>query len=206
MSYSTTTVSRRRFMVKANKQGLRPQASSRLDDTNSSSSSSTDSNSGSSFGSGSSSGSGSGKTPAPELFLRTAYRRPLRAAPAPWWTNWLAVTLANVAVVAVIGGLYSWVGAGTEESSYVPRRTMVRTPSPINSVAAPTTSAAPQPTLSTDRQAVAGSSTVDEIDRAMRDGSRKLVLPSNVAGYCSIGDGGSKDLGRCLAQNGARAK
>ena len=127
MSYSTTTVSRRRFMVKANKQGLRPQASSRLDDTNSSSSSSTDSSSGS--------GSGSGKTPAPELFLRTAYRRPLRAAPAPWWTNWLAVTLANVAVVAVIGGLYSWVGAGTEERSYVPRRTMVRTPSPINSVA-----------------------------------------------------------------------
>ncbi|MBS1227209.1 MAG: hypothetical protein H6R17_486 [Proteobacteria bacterium] len=187
ISYSTTTVSRRRFMVKEKKQGPRPPAASGLD--------------------GSSSNASAGKSSAPESFLRAPYRRPLAAASSPWWTNWLAVTLVNVAVVAAIGGLYSWVGADSEESSYVPRRTMVRTPSPIKSAAAATTSPAPQSsTLSTARQAVASPSTADEIDRAMQDGSRKLVLPSNVAGNCSIGDGGSKDLGRCLAQNGARAK
>ena len=197
ISYSTTTVSRRRFMVKEKKQGPRPPAASGLDGA----------------ASNSSSNASAGKSSAPESFLRAPYRRPLQAASSPWWTNWLAVTLVNVAVVAAIGGLYSWVGADSEESSYVPRRTMVRTPSPINSAApiksaaAATTSPAPQSsTLSTARQAVASPSTADEIDRAMQDGSRKLVLPSNVAGNCSIGDGGSKDLGRCLAQNGARAK
>jgi len=192
MSYSTTTVSRRRFMVKVKdkKLGPRPPAPSRLDGA----------------GSSSSSNASAGKASAPESFLRTPYRRPLQAASSPWWTNWLAVTLVNVAVVAAIGGLYAWVGSDSEESSYVPRRTMVRTPSPTNSAAAATASPAPQSTPSTARLAAASPSTADEIDRAMQDGSRQLVLPSNVSGNCSIGDGGSKDLGRCLAQNGARAK
>lgn len=35
---------------------------------------------------------------------------------------------------------------------------------------------------------------------------RKLVLPREVVGACNVGGGGIKDLGACLAQNGARAE
>jgi len=38
------------------------------------------------------------------------------------------------------------------------------------------------------------------------DGRGKLVLPTDVSGSCNVGDGGVKDLGACLARNGAHAE
>lgn len=196
MSYTITTVSRRRFMVKAKKTGKSQStpAPSRSDDA------------GSSAGSADSADSSAGRASSPELFLRTSYRRPLRVAPTPWWKNWLAVTLVNAMVVAAVGGLYVWAnGADSGESgAYVPRRLTARSPSTINTRSAESSPAAPV-SLAKARQA-ADSSAVDEIDRALRDGSRKVILPTNVAGNCRIGGSDSKDFGRCLAENGARAQ
>ena len=204
MSYSTTTVSRRRFMVKANRPGKSQSTPARSSPDAADSSSS--SSSGADSASGDDSGFSAGRASSPELFLRTSYRRPLRVAPTPWWKNWLAVTLVNAMVVAAVGGLYVWAnGADSDESgAYVPRRLTARPPSTINTRSAESSPAAPAP-LAKARQA-ADSSAVDEIDRALRDGSRKVILPTNVAGNCSIGGSDSKDFGRCLAENGARAQ
>ena len=197
MSYTITTVSRRRFMVKAKKPGRSQSvpAPSSPDDASSSSSSSTSS---------AESGFSAGRVSSPELFLRTSYRRPLRVEPTPWWKNWLAVTLVNAVVVAAVGGLYVWANGADSDasSSYVPRRLTARPPSTINARPA---ESSPAP-LAKARQAVADSSNVDEIDRALRDGSRKVILPTNVAGNCRIGGSDSKDFGRCLAENGGRAQ
>ena len=195
MSYTITTVSRRRFMVKAKKAGQKPSTPAPSPAGDSSSTPDATSSADSDFG--------SSRASAPELFLRTSYRRPLRPAPSPWWKNWLAVTLVNALVVCGVGGLYVWAnGTDSDEGVYVPRRTMVRSPSTITTRPAQP-SVAP---LAKARQVAVDSSAVDEIDRALRDGSRKVILPTNVAGNCSIGDAGSKDFGRCLADNGARAQ
>ena len=184
MSYTITTVSRRKFMPKS-KPGQRqakPPPAPRDSDHS------------------------AAPAAAPERFIRAPYRRPLRVAPTPWWKNGLAVILVNVVVVAAVGGLYVWAnGADSEESgAYVPRRLTARSPSTIDSRSAESSPAALAP-LAKARQA-ADSSAVDEIDRALRDGSRKVILPANVAGNCSIGDSGRADFGRCLAENGARAQ
>ena len=196
MSYTITTVSRRRFMVKAKKAGKSQSTPppGRADDA------------ASSAGSTDSADSSAARASSPELFLRTSYRRPLRVAPTPWWKNWLAVTLVNAVVVAALGGLYVLAnGVDSDESSaYVPRRLTARSPSTINTRSAESSPAALAP-LAKARQA-ADSSNVDEIDRALRDGSRKVILPTNVAGNCHIGGSDSKDFGRCLAENGARAQ
>ena len=183
MSYTITTVSRRRFMVKTkSKQGQSTPAASQS--------------------------AGTSKAAEPELFIRAPYRRPLRSAPTPWWSTWLAITLVNALVVAVVGGLYVWAnGADSDEGSYVPRRTMVRSPSPsaIKASPAPSASASSPPTAAAHQLTVAASAS-DEIDRAVRDGNRQVILPANVAGNCSIGESGVKDFGRCLAENGGRAQ
>ena len=187
MSYTITTVSRRRFMVKVkSKPGQSTPAASHS----------------------AAAGAGAGKTSEPELFIRAPYRRPLRSAPTPWWSNWLAITLVNALVVAGVGGLYIWAnGADSDEGSYVPRRTMVRSPSTTPPRPAPAPSAAPPPpAVAAVRQVAAAPSAGNEIDRAVRDGNRKVILPNNVTGNCSVGDSGVKDFGRCLAENGGRAQ
>jgi hypothetical protein len=50
------------------------------------------------------------------------------------------------------------------------------------------------------------STTAGEINQALQDGSRKLVLPADIAGSCDLGDAGSKGLSACLARNGAHAE
>jgi hypothetical protein len=50
------------------------------------------------------------------------------------------------------------------------------------------------------------STTAGEINQALQDGSRKLVLPADIAGSCDLGDAGSKALSACLARNGAHAE
>ena len=196
MSYTITTVSRRRFMVKAKKAGKSQSTPppGRADDA------------ASSAGSADSADSSAARASSPELFLRTSYRRPLRVAPTPWWKNWLAVTLVNAVVVAAVGGLYVWANGADSDasSSYVPRRLTARPPSTINTRSAESSSVAPAPLAEASQ--VANSSAIDDIDRALRDGSRKVILPANVAGNCRIGGSDSKDFGRCLAENGARAQ
>ena len=181
MSYTITTVSRRRFMVKTKSNQRQPAPSS-------------------------SQSAGGGKAAEPEMFIRAPYRRPVRVAPTPWWTNWLAVTLVNALVVAVVGGLYVWAnGADSDEGRYVPQRTMVRSPSPATTPARPAPSApeSSPPTAAVHQVAASAS---DAIDRAVRDGGGKVILPANVTGNCSIGESGVKDFGRCLAENGGRAR
>ena len=183
MSYTITTVSRRRFMVKTKSNQRQPAPSS-------------------------SQPGGSSQAAEPEMFIRAPYRRPVRVAPTPWWTNWLAITLVNALVVAVVGGLYVWAnGADSDEGRYVPQRTMVRSSSPATTPAspAPSTPASSPPTAAVHQVAAAASAS-DAIDRAVRDGGRKVILPANVAGNCSIGESGVKDFGRCLAENGGRAQ
>ena len=182
MSYTITTVSRRRFMVKTKSNQRQPAPSP-------------------------SQSAGGGRAAEPEMFIRAPYRRPVRVAPTPWWTNWLAVTLVNALVVAVVGGLYVWAnGADSDEGSYVPQRTMVRSsPATTKASPAPSTPASSPPTAAVHQVAVAAS-TSDAIDRAVRDGGGKVILPANVAGNCSIGESGVKDFGRCLAENGGRAQ
>lgn len=186
MSYTITTVSRRRFMVKTkSKQKSTPSASQ------------SDAVGG---------GAGASKASEPELFLRTPYRRPLRSAPTPWWSNWLAITLVNALVVAVVGGLYVWANdADNDTGGYVPRRLTVRSPAPANAHPAPAAPASP-PATTVARQATVAPSVSAEIDRAVRDGNRKVILPANVAGNCSVGGSGVTDFGRCLAENGGRAQ
>ena len=181
MSYTITTVSRRRFMVKTkSKQGQSTPSSSQS--------------------------TGTSKAAEPEMFIRAPYRRPSRVAPTPWWSNWLAITLVNALVVAVVGGLYVWAnGADSDEGSYVPQRTMVRSPSTTKVSSAPSAPASSPPTAAA-HQVTAAASASDEIDRAVRDGGRQVILPANVAGNCSIGESGVKDFGRCLAENGGRAR
>jgi hypothetical protein len=185
MSYTITTVSRRRFMVKTkSKQGQSTPAASQS----------------------AAADAGASKASEPELFIRAPYRRPLRSAPTPWWSNWLAITLVNALVVAVVGGLYVWAnGADSDEGGYVPRRTIARSPTTTPPRSAPAPSAAP-PAVAAARQVAAAPTVSDEIDRAVRDGNRKVVLPNNVAGNCSVGDSGVKDFSRCLAENGGRAQ
>lgn len=183
MSYTITTVSRRRFMVKtkSNQRQSTPSASQ-------------------------SAGPAGNKASEPELFIRAPYRRPLRSAPTPWWSNWLAITLVNALVVAVVGGLYVWAnGADDDVGGYVPRRLTVRSPSTVSTRPAPSAPASP-PATAAARPVTVATSASDEIDRAVRDGNRKVVLPANVAGNCSIGESGVKDFGRCLAENGGRAQ
>lgn len=119
MSYTITTVSRRRFMVKTkSKQGQSTPSPSQ------------------------SAAAGTSQAAEPEMFIRAPYRRPVRVAPTPWWTNWLAITLVNALVVAVVGGLYVWAnGADSDEGRYVPQRTMVRSSSPATTPASPAPSA-----------------------------------------------------------------
>ena len=184
MSYTITTVSRRKFMPKikpGQRQAKPPPAPHDSDRV-------------------------TAQAAAPERFIRVPYRRPVRVAPTPWWKNGLAVILVNVVVVAAVGGLYVWAnGADSEESgAYVPRRLTARSPSTINSRSAESSSVAPAPLAEASQ--VANSSAIDDIDRALRDGSRKVILPANVAGNCRIGGSDSKDFGRCLAENGARAQ
>ena len=181
MSYTITTVSRRRFMVKTKSNQRQPTPSSGQP-------------------------GGTSQASEPEMFIRAPYRRPVRVAPTPWWTNWLAITLVNALVVAVVGGLYVWAnGADSDERRYVPQRTMVRSSSPATTPASPAPSApASSPPTAAVHQVAASAS--DEIDRAVRDGNRKVILPANVAGNCSIGESGVKDFGRCLAENGGRAQ
>ena len=185
MSYTITTVSRRRFMVKTkSKQGQSTPAASQ------------------------SAAAGTSKAAEPEMFIRAPYRRPVRVASTPWWTNWLAITLVNALVVAVVGGLYVWAnGADSDEGRYVPQRTMVRSPSPSPATTpahpAPSAPESSPPTAAVHQVAASAS---DAIDRAVRDGGRKVILPANVAGNCSIGESGVKDFGRCLAENGGRAR
>ncbi len=187
MSYTITTVSRRRFMVKTkSKQKSTPSASE----------------SGAVSG-----GASAGKASEPELFLRTPYRRPLRSAPTPWWSNWLAITLVNALVVAVVGGLYVWAnGADNDTGGYVPRRLTVRSPPPTSVSSAPAVAAPASPPAAAVARQAAAPSVSEEIDRAVREGNRKVVLPANVAGNCSVGGNGVKDFGRCLAENGGRAQ
>ena len=185
MSYTITTVSRRRFMVKTkSKQGQSTPSPSQ------------------------SAAAGTSQAAEPEMFIRAPYRRPVRVAPTPWWTNWLAITLVNALVVAVVGGLYVWAnGADSDEGRYVPQRTMVRSSSPATTPASPAPSApASSPPTAAVHQVAAAASASDAIDRAVRDGGRKVILPANVAGNCSIGESGVKDFGRCLAENGGRAQ
>lgn len=183
MSYTITTVSRRRFMTKTKSNQRQPTPSS-------------------------SQPSGTSKASEPEMFIRAPYRRPVRVAPTPWWTNWLAITLVNALVVAVVGGLYVWANsADRDERSYVPQRTMVRSSSPATTPASPAPSApASSPPTAVVHQVAVAASASDAIDRAVRDGGRKVILPANVAGNCSIGESGVKDFGRCLAENGGRAQ
>ena len=181
MSYTITTVSRRRFMVKTKSNQRQPAPSP-------------------------SQSAGGGRAAEPEMFIRAPYRRPVRVAPTPWWTNWLAVTLVNALVVAVVGGLYVWAnGADSDEGRYVPQRTMVRSSSPATTPASPAPSApeSSPPTAAVHQVAASAS---DAIDRAVRDGGGKVILPANVTGNCSIGESGVKDFGRCLAENGGRAR
>ena len=154
----------------------------------------------------SSAGPGSSQAAEPELFIRAPYRRPLRSAPTPWWSNWLAITLVNALVVAVVGGLYVWAnGADSDEGRDVLPPTVVGSSSPISVRPAPLSRVSPPPTAAARPVAVDASAS-DAIDRAVRDGNRKVILPANVAGNCSIGESGVKDFGRCLAENGGRTQ
>ena len=179
MSYTITTVSRRRFMVKtkSNQRQSTPSA-----------------------------GPGSSQAAESELFIRAPYRRPLRSAPTPWWSNWLAITLVNALVVAVVGGLYVWAnGADSDEGSDVLQPTLVRSSSPTSVRPEPLARVSPPPAAAAHPVAVDASAS-DAIDRAVRDGNRKVILPANVVGNCNIGESGVKDFGRCLAENGGRAQ
>ena len=188
MSYTTTSVSRRQFAAQAKpgqRQAKPPPAPPVSRD------------------------SGAAKAAVPELFQRSSFRRIVRPVPTPWWKTGVAFLLANVVALAVFGGIYAWSDADREENrAFTPRRTPVRPPSSNN--ARPAESSRP---LATARQASVGSSggrtpagDSASVEQALLDGRGKLVLPANVSGDCRIGEGGSKDFGRCLVENGARAE
>ena len=192
MSYTITTVSRRQFMpkVKPGERQAKPPPASRDSDR------------------------GAAKATAPELFIRAPYRRPLQAAPTPWWRTWLVVTLSNVAALAVFAGIYAWSQSpdSDQRSDAASPQASSRPPAVVN-IRPMGLSSSRHSTFASARQGSAGSAgsgslsgDPESVEQALSDGSRKLVLPANVAGNCSIGDSGRADFGRCLVQNGARAE
>lgn len=156
------------------------------------------------------------KAAVPELFNRSVYRRPVVAAPTPWWKTWLVVTLSNVVALAVFAGIYAWSqsqGPASEQRRYSASAHVASQPPAVVNIRPMGFSSSRQSMPVTTRQASAGSTDRGAlsgdpaaVEQALSDGSRKLVLPANVAGNCSIGESGSKDFGRCLVQNGARAE
>ena len=199
MSYTITTVSRRQFMPKA-KPGQRqaepgqrqakPPPAFRDSDR------------------------GAAQANAQELFIRAPYRRPLKVAPTPWWKTWLVVTLSNVAALAVFAGIYAWSQSpdSDQRRDAASPQASSRQPAVVN-MRPMGFSSSRHSTLAMVRQGSvgsAGSGTLSgdpaSVEQALSDGSRKLVLPADVAGNCSIGGSGREDFGRCLVQNGARAE
>jgi hypothetical protein len=181
-------------------------------------------------------GENSKRIPLPPLFQSSLAFPVRVASRSRWWRNWKWVSLSLLSLAlsaALCGALYYWGKTSMGAQRHSPQRqdavAMVAPaiapgfnmrPMRLSSGSRSAYGEARQlPADSGSGIARSGSesggnvsdrqtrqSTSDDDVRAMLDSGGKLLLPTDVAGSCSVGDGGIKDLGACLARNGARAE
>lgn len=166
----------------------------------------------------------------PVLFNRSTPRLAPIALPVSWWSDWKAIALTIGLILALLCAVYFAATSGVTDKRTASRtrQEILKPPPEINVrpmgyVSSPRSSAGESSQssavasvgspgfhggsvgdVSKRRSGAEQSSEINDLSLAMLEQNRKLILPSDVAGSCNIGNNGISDLSSCLVRNGAR--